>query len=54
VQYANDLRDIQGLMIDEKWGMGVTNGGRFAVKAKNVRVDENYRALFTTRSITVS
>jgi hypothetical protein len=53
-QWENPLRDIQNMMFHEKYGLALLNGGRSAVQAKNVRIDQNFQPLYTVRNVTLS
>lgn len=44
--YENILRQIKGVMFQERYGIGLINGGRAASVAKNVRIDRNYEPAF--------
>jgi hypothetical protein len=53
-QWENPLRDIQNMMFHEKYGLALLNGGRSAVQAKNIRIDQNFQPVYTVRNVTLS
>lgn len=53
-EWTNPMRDIQNMMFHEKYGLALLNGGRSAVQAKNVRIDQNYQPLYTVRNVTLA
>lgn len=54
VQFENPLRDIQTMMFQERYGLAVLDGGRSATVAKNVRIDQNFKPVYTIRQVTAS
>ena len=44
-EWENPARDIQNVQLQERYGLQILNGGRSAVTAKNVRIDQNYKPL---------
>jgi len=51
-EWNDPRRDIQYIKFKEKYGIGLLNGGKSAVSLKNVRITQNYEALYSiiTRS----
>lgn len=52
LDYGDVLRNIKGMMIDERYGLQLLDGGRSAVVAKNVRVDLNSAPVYSVTSVT--
>lgn len=53
-EWSNPMRDIQNMMFHEKYGLALLNGGRSAVQAKNIRIDQNMQPLYTVRNVTLA
>lgn len=53
-QFDNPMRDIRTLMFHEKYGLSIMNGGRSAVQATNVRIDQNFNPVYTIRTVAAS
>lgn len=51
VTWDNPIRDIQSMAFHEKYGLALLNGGRSAVVAKNIRLDENFAPAYTVRQV---
>ncbi len=53
-QWENVERDMKMTKISEKYGLAITDGGRSAVVAKNVKIGINHEPLYNVGNVTVA
>lgn len=51
IGWSNPIRDTNTLAFHEKYGLALLNGGRSAVTAKKVRLDDNFAPSYTIRTV---
>lgn len=54
VKFEDVMRDIQRIMLHERYGLGVLDGGRSSIVAKNIALATNYEPLYTIRQVAAS
>lgn len=50
-EWDDPMRDLMLMRFAEQYGLALLNGGRSAVTAKNVRIDNNHKPVFTTAQV---